>query len=240
MAYDMVAKAVEKILDAVVDRTFVEDVPLPGESELARFLDVSRPTMREAVRNLSMGGVLNVVHGRGTFLLPRFRWRELPYLMYVASHEGRVSEVEVDVLGVEEMLEVGAVRLAARQRTDEDLAEMRRCLEEFDLANRTENVQALVGLDYAFHDAVVATTGNQFVASTLHPLRDVLLGVRFRAFESQEVRQRTSEQHKALLEAIEARDEQRAMALMHEHMEQTRADILGARAREGSELDENL
>ncbi len=240
MAYDMVAKAVEKILDAVVDRTFVEDVPLPGESELARFLDVSRPTMREAVRNLSMGGVLNVVHGRGTFLLPRFRWRELPYLMYVASHEGRVSEVEVDVLGVEEMLEVGAVRLAARQRTDEDLAEMRRCLEEFDLANRTENVQALVGLDYAFHDAVVATTGNQFVASTLHPLRDVLLGVRFRAFESQEVRQRTSEQHKALLEAIEAHDEQRAMALMHEHMAQTRADILGARAREGSELDENL
>lgn len=240
MAHDMVANAVEKILDAVVDKTFVEDVPLPGESELARFLNVSRPTMREAVRNLSMGGVLNVVHGRGTFLLPRFRWRELPYLMYVAAHEGRVSEVEVDVLGVEEMLEVGAVRLAVQQRTEEHLAEMRRCLEEFDLAQKTENVQALVGLDYAFHDAIVATTGNQFVASTLHPLRDALLGARFRAFESPEVRRRTSEQHRALLEAIEARDEQRAVSLMLEHMGTTRAERMSAREREGSELSENL
>ena len=86
----------------------------------------------------------------------------------------------------------------------------------------------------------MATTGNQFVASTLHPLRDALLGARFRAFESPEVRRRTSEQHRALLEAIEARDEQRAVSLMLEHMGTTRADILSAREREGSELSENL
>ena len=96
MANDLVGGAVEAVLDAVVDKTFVEEEPLPAEAELARFLRVSRPTMREAVRNLSMGGVLNVVHGRGTFLLPRFRWRELRYLMYVAAHEGRVLEVELD------------------------------------------------------------------------------------------------------------------------------------------------
>ena len=77
MAVDMVAGAVKKILDAVVGGTFVEEEPLPAEAELARFLNVSRPTMREAVRTLALGGVLNVVHGRGTFLLPRFRWSEL-------------------------------------------------------------------------------------------------------------------------------------------------------------------
>ena len=53
MAVDMVAGAVKKILDAVVDGTFVEEDPLPAEADLARFLDVSRPTMREAVRTLS-------------------------------------------------------------------------------------------------------------------------------------------------------------------------------------------
>lgn len=240
MANDLVAGAVEKVLDAVVEGTFVEEVPLPAEAELARFLNVSRPTMREAVRNLSMGGVLNVVHGRGTFLLPRFRWRELRYLMYVAAHEGRVLEVELDVLGVEEMLEVGAARLAALHRSDDDLAEMRRCMEEYAVAARADDIQAVVGLDYAFHDAILAASGNHFVASAMHPFRDALLGARFRATETDVVRETVMDQHRLLVEALEAQDVERTAELMHEHMAQTRIDIQAARERRGSELSENL
>lgn len=240
MANDLVGGAVEAVLDAVVDKTFVEEEPLPAEAELARFLRVSRPTMREAVRNLSMGGVLNVVHGRGTFLLPRFRWRELRYLMYVAAHEGRVLEVELDLLGVEEMLEVGAVRLAAVEHSEDDIQEMRRCLEEYEIAARADDIQALIGLDHAFHDAILSATGNQFVASTMHPFRDALLGARFRATEAEEVRSTVMAQHRSILEAVEARDSDRAAELMHEHMAQTRMDILAARERRGGELSENL
>ena len=240
MASDMVASAVQKVLDAVVDGVFVEDEPLPAEAELARFLRVSRPTMREAVRNLSMGGVLNVVHGRGTFLLPRFRWRELSYLMYVAAHEGRAVEVELAVLGVEAMLEVGAVRLAAVNRSSEDLVHMRKVLEEYEVASRAEDLQAALGLDYAFHDAILAATGNTFVASAIHPYRDSLLGVRFRSMESPEVRAVMHEQHREILEAIEAGDEDRAAALMHVHMTRVREDVALARERQGDEVSENL
>lgn len=240
MAVDMVAGAVKKILDAVVDGTFVEEETLPAEADLARFLDVSRPTMREAVRTLSLGGVLNVVHGRGTFLLPRFRWSELRYLMYVAAHEGNSVEVEVNVLGVEEMIEVGAIRLATCARTDEDLAEMRRCVEQYVVADRADDVQALVGIDYAFHDVILGASGNQFVSSAVHPYRDVLLGVRFRATESAEVRGRVDSQHREILAAMEKQDEEEAVALMRAHMEQTRADILAARGRRADEVSENL
>ena len=240
MAVDMVAGAVKKILDAVVGGTFVEDDPLPAEADLARFLDVSRPTMREAVRTLSLGGVLNVVHGRGTFLLPRFRWGELRYLMYVSAHEGNAVEVEVKVLGVEEMIEVGAVRLAARNRTEEDLAEMRRCVEQYAVADHADDVQALVGIDYAFHDAILGTTGNQFVSSAVHPYRDALLGARFRATESGEVRSRVDSQHREILAAVEKQDEDLAVSLMQEHMTQTREDILAARERRADEVSENL
>ena len=240
MAVDMVAGAVKKILDAVVDGTFVEEDPLPAEADLARFLDVSRPTMREAVRTLSLGGVLNVVHGRGTFLLPRFRWGELRYLMYVSAHEGNAVEVEVKVLGVEEMIEVGAVRLAVRNRTEEDLAEMRRSVEQYAVADRADDVQALVGLDYAFHDVILRTAGNQFVSSAVHPYRDALLGARFRATESSEVRSRVDAQHREILEAVEKQDEDRAVSLMQAHMAQTREDILAARERRDDEVSENL
>lgn len=238
MAVDMVAGAVKKILDAVVNGTFVEEEPLPAEADLARFLDVSRPTMREAVRTLSLGGVLNVVHGRGTFLLPRFRWSELRYLMYVSAHEG--NAVEVQVLGVEEMIEVGAVRLAVRNRTEEDLAEMRRSVEQYAVADRADDVQALVGLDYAFHDVILRTAGNQFVSSAVHPYRDALLGVRFRATESKAVRSRVDAQHREILAAVENQDEDLAVSLMQAHMAQTREDILAARQRRPDEVSENL
>lgn len=240
MAVDMVAGAVEKILDAIANKTFVEDEPLPAEADLAHFLNVSRPTMREAVRTLALGGVLNVVHGRGTFLLPRFRWRELRYLLYVAAHEGRVFEVEEDVLGVEEMIEVGAAYLAAGSRSEEVLAEMRRCVEEYAVASKADDVQAMVGIDYAFHDAIVAATGNRFVASVVHPFRDALLGARFRATESPDVQARVDAQHREILRAFEERDADAALAIMHEHMAQTRQDILAARERRGEELSENL
>lgn len=47
-------------------------------------------------------------------------------------------------------------------------------------------------------------------------------------------------QHRSILEAVEARDSDRAAELMHEHMAQTRMDILAARERRGGELSENL
>ena len=142
--------------------------------------------------------------------------------------------------GVEEMIEVGAVRLAVRNRTEDDLAEMRRCVEHYAVADRTDDVQALVGIDYAFHDVILRTAGNQFVSSAVHPYRDALLGARFRATESSEVRSRVDAQHREILEAVEKQDEDRAVSLMQAHMAQTREDILAARERRDDEVSENL
>jgi len=141
---------------------------------------------------------------------------------------------------VEEMIEVGAVRLAVRNRTEDDLAEMRRCVEHYAVADRTDDVQALVGIDYAFHDVILRTAGNQFVSSAVHPYRDALLGARFRATESSEVRSRVDAQHREILEAVEKQDEDRAVSLMQAHMAQTREDILAARERRDDEVSENL
>lgn len=240
MAVDMVTTTVTRILNGIVDKRFVEEQPLPPEAELARYLEVSRPTMREAVRALSLGGVLNVVHGRGTFLLPRFRWRELRYLMYVAAHEGRSVEVEVEVLGVGAMLEVGSARLAARYRTPEHLEALRRHVEEYEVAHAAGDVQALVGIDNAFHDTILGATGNTFVSSAVHPYRDALLDVRFRAAEAPAVRERISRQHREILQALESRDEERVVALMQEHMDSTREDILAARPRREDEISQTF
>ena len=78
MGRDRVEKAITQILDSISDGVFKEESPLPAEAELARFLDVSRTTMREAIRSLAVGGVLKVVHGTGTYVQPyrhhRRRW----------------------------------------------------------------------------------------------------------------------------------------------------------------------
>ena len=68
----------------------------------------------------------------------------------------------------------------------------------------------------------------QFVSSAVHPYRDALLGVRFRATESKEVRSRVDAQHREILAAVENQDEDLAVSLMQAHMAQTREDILAA------------
>ena len=57
--------AINTLFESILNGTFEGGKPLPAEVELAAYLEVSRPTMREAVRDLATRGILDVVHGRG-------------------------------------------------------------------------------------------------------------------------------------------------------------------------------
>lgn len=225
MAIDLVLRAVDTVLDGIEDGTFPVGQALPRETELATFLGVSRPTMREAVKILAARGVVRVQHGRGTFVEPQSNWTDLATLVAARSLGHSPRSVGLQLVEVRRMIEVGAAGLAAVHRTDHDIASMRQILDEFDRAHATNDIATAGRCDLEFHDAILGASGNPFVALVLRPIKEELKDSRLQTSADPKIRIRAQRHHRAILTAITSGDAAAAKDAMRAHMTQTREDI---------------
>lgn len=228
---DLVTQAIERILDRIADGRFAEGSTLPGEIELANELQVSRLTMREAVRTLKDRGVLGVQHGRGTWVLPRDQWIELSTLVDMTLRTESTREVGLKLTELRRMVEVGCAGLAAERRTPAHLDAMLMMLDAMDATLEAElSVEDVVAADLGFHDAILAASGNPFLGAVLHPLDAALRESRMVTASSPAVRARAQSHHYAIFEAIQAGDCAAAKDAMRAHMDQTREDLIAVTA----------
>jgi DNA-binding GntR family transcriptional regulator len=215
--------AAQQIADALSDMILRGELA-PGaplrESALASQLGVSRNTVREAVRILEQGGLVQIEIGRGA----------------VAR---RLDQDEIAQLyGVREVLELTALR----ESNGADLAPVRTALAALEQAARKGSEHETVERDHAFHASIVGLLGNgrldRFFADICAELRFCLAVI---SHVDEEVRHPAAlvEQHAAVLRALDEGNRRRAVSLMREHI-RFNAQRVGAvlRTRQaGSTLD---
>lgn len=225
MSIDRVTSALDAILSRIHSGEFPVGKALPPEAELATLLEVSRPTMREAVRSLSTRGVLRVVHGSGTFVNPVPSWTDLPTMIDALNRTESPRHIGLQLIELRRMIEVGACGLAARHRTEADIAELEGHLARYDEAEEAGDIDAVAHADLAFHTAILKASTNPFLPAVLLPLQDALSASRRYTSSDPQIRERASGHHRAILDAIGDGDEASAKDAMRAHMTQTRNDI---------------
>ncbi len=225
MAQDLVAGAVERILEAIASGTFSIGESLPAEVALAQWLDVSRPTMRGAVRTLAERGVLEVRHGLGTFVAEPSQWRDLGTLIWWLSRTISSVELGTYLSQVRRMLEVGAAGLAAQHRSEGDIAAMKGYLAEFSAKAEDGDLESAGIADICFHNQIFQASGNPFLRVIMQPLESALVQSRQETTKFAQVRARATTHHEAILAAIGEGDPEKAKAAMRAHMTQTAEDI---------------
>ncbi|QBJ97025.1 FadR family transcriptional regulator [Rhodococcus sp. ABRD24] len=176
---------------------------LPSETELAAELGVGRSSVREAVRLLARGGLLDVRHGVGTFVAESAGEPLLEQLL-------RRSRV-LEVLEVRRALEMEAARLAAERAGPEELAAVRRQLAERHALHALDP-NAFVTADLDFHHAVVALAGNSVLTALFDSVRPVLHSALVDMVANEPRLPDTSGAHDALIDALEAGDSAAAVA----------------------------
>lgn len=122
----LVDQVIAQLREAIASGEWPVGHRIPPESELVSVLDVGRNTVREAVRALAHGGLLEVRQGDGTYV--RATSELSGALRTLCGPELR------EVLEVRRTLEVESARLAAARRTDDDLAGLRAAQAERDTA----------------------------------------------------------------------------------------------------------
>ncbi|ATL30629.1 FadR/GntR family transcriptional regulator [Streptomyces formicae] len=212
----LVEQAAARLREQITGGHWPVGTKLPGETTLAKELGVGRSTLREALRALSGAGLVRSRQGAGVFVVATEPVADWPTRLRRAA----VS----DVYEVRMLVEVQAAGLAARRRTDEDIAAMRAALDGRRAASEQGDA-AFVDADIALHAAVVAAAHNpvltdlfaEFMPALRQGLIDLLELIDVRTEESNH----GDAAHADLVRAVEARDSEEAARVARAELRET-------------------
>jgi GntR family transcriptional repressor for pyruvate dehydrogenase complex len=206
-------KAISAIKQMVVDGRLKPGDRLPTEKELAETIGVSRNSLREAVKALSVIRVLDVRQGDGTYVTALEPEQLLESLSFVLDLHQDSSHLEI--LELRRLMEPIAVEQATPHLTDEDFAQLDEMLAQL---NADSGIEALVASDIAFHRLINHRCPNAYLSTLLDSLASSTSRARvWRGLTDSEAVERTLSEHSRILEALrEGRaDLARAYATSH-------------------------
>ena len=192
---------------------------LPPERALAELLEVSRPSLREALHILQAQGLVQIKHGQGTFVQEPIVAQELRASMMSTTHGLN------ELFNAREVLEVPASKWAAEKATKEDIRLLRATLNQIDTVTSISPIDfdQLQILDAKFHLTIVEIAGNRFINQTLNVLQDVMKMSMETTLRLPGRSEKSRSEHNAILSAIESGNGEVASKLTMQHISGARA-----------------
>jgi DNA-binding FadR family transcriptional regulator len=197
----LVDQVIEQMRSAITSGEWPVGQRIPPEPELVTALGVGRNTVREAVRALSHAGLLEVRQGDGTFVRATSE---------ISGAVRRMCGTELkEVLQVRRTLEMEGARLAAKHRTDAELARLTELLRKRDAAMEAEQWAEVIEHDTAFHVLLVQCSHNTLLAELYQGLTEA---VKASVAASVDTTQPGQDQvsHTGLLHAVRDGDQEKA------------------------------
>ena len=193
---------------------------LPSHRELAARFGVSLSTVREAMKALSLIGLVEVRPGRGTRVTPE----ALQVLCDMAPTQANLRRPRVaEVYEARAIIEVALTRLAAERATPADLAEIEGALAE--MRATMDDDEAFVRADMRYHLAVARAGKNNVLEQFYYLTRSLLLETIRKAVALPGVKEESVALQAEILNRIKAHDLDGAQVASEHHMSYT-ADLL--------------
>jgi len=211
-------KVASQLKKAISDGIFRAGDRLPSERELAEQMGVSRPSIREAIQQLELQGIVEIVHGGGT-VVKNITEREIqkPMEIFIGDDKQRVLELTE----VRSYMEPLAARQAATNRTEEELERIRYYLEEME--QDFEKGLIRYEIDFQFHTEIAAAAHNMIflhLMSSIYQLINYSIKIhREQMFVSKEAQERVLNHHLRVFKAIQNKDPEAAEAAMKDHLQ---------------------
>jgi GntR family transcriptional regulator, galactonate operon transcriptional repressor len=215
----MASVVVEEIAHRILGGTLQEGAVLPTEPALCEEFGFSRSPVREGLKLLEERGLVRVEQGRGTTVQGRDSWNLLdPAVLRIALIYDHDMVLLDDLIAVRRLLEREMTRAAASRLSEDDLAA---------LAENVQLMSASIGnytrfrsLDLAFHDVIMRSSGSEIgrtIVRTIHMNAGHALPLS--APGARASLEGTIEEHRAIYEALAARNGELAAARTAAHID---------------------
>ena len=216
--YEEVAKQIERL---IVEGGLKPGDKLPPERELAEMFQVSRSSLRDAIRTLELTGLLEPRHGEGTVVC------DLSADLLVnplANMLTRKRELVAELLDVRRMLEPPLAARAAAHASPEEIAYLEDILRR--QKEKVRRGELAIEEDSEFHYSIAMAAKNSVVQKVLDVLMDLLRTSRERSLQVEGRRQRSLAGHRRILKAIRQRDSMAAERAMRRHLKEIEEIVL--------------
>ena len=181
----MVDEIIEALRQDIVMRRLRHGERLPSDKELSDRFGVSQPTVREGIRGLETLGLVEVLHGNGSFVRSQGDFALASALQTLLQLE---SVGVMEVLDLRQVLGRRSIELAAVRATEEDITAIAELCVRFNQSSRSKDVEDVIAVIVSFQRAVSAASHNPLLQS-LEAFLVALLGeVQARSLPGRSVR----------------------------------------------------
>lgn len=213
-------EVVAQLLRMIRERRLVPGDRLPPERQLAQTFQVSRASLRDAIRQLELLGYVDVRQGDGTVVrMPDASTLSQPFQGLL---NGR-PQAATDLIEFRRILEPQVAALAARRCTPAHALQLEEAIA--DQRRRVDAGERLGAQDLEFHQLIATIGGNATVLAVTDTLRSLLQELRAKHLTGDQPRLGL-QQHAEIAGAIQERDAAAAAAAMHAHLDAVEASLL--------------
>ncbi|SOC38202.1 FadR/GntR family transcriptional regulator [Salinicoccus kekensis] len=206
-----------QLVTMIRNQEYIEGEKLPSENDLAKYFNVSRVPVREAISKLVSVGYVESHQGKGSYIKSVAASDEFKEYTY-----GEFTKKELfNLLEMRTLLEVEAAKLSAQRRDEKNLKEIESALLDF---KEITQDQFSIGhkADYNFHKAIVKSTNNDYIIQTFNNLQLVHQNALEFSLKlnigKPRKREEVYKEHEEIYNAILTQDENEAKKRMEIHL----------------------
>ena len=215
------SQKIERTIESAIrEKKLLIGSKLPTEREMCESFGVSRTALREALRRLSARGLISIHKGSGMYV-SEIKIEDAINSLNLYYDLKFDNNLLTQFIEVRRLFEPEIAKLAAKNRTEADIAELENNLSEFASCN-ADNTQMEADLDNKFHLTIVKATTNPIMQITMEPIYSLLPRMRNYIYANIEgEKENTLNSHRDLLSAIREKNEDEAYRIMTLHLIRT-------------------
>ena len=200
--YSLRGKVYDRIREDILNGVYKEHEELK-EATLGKKMDVSRTPVREALRQLELEGLVEIVPNKG------------------ARVTGITKKDIEDIYQIRYLLEGLSARWATEHVTEELIDKMEETLYLTEFHAKNGIFMQVFELDSQFHELLYAASGSKMLNHILSDFHMYVTRMRKSILSSDSRSKNSTEEHRAILEAIKERDPDKAQQCAHDHVKST-------------------
>ena len=200
------------LLQNIMNGTWKKGEKIPSENELKNSLKVSRHTIRSAIANLNMLGILETHRGDGNYVKETGIGLYIDFLVpFLMINKSNISQI----IEFRESIEISATHYAAVRAEENDLKTIREKLLACD-ANQNDTL-SYPTYDLEFHSAIAAASKNDLLIQSLNVIKRYCFDA-ISDYFNEELAKEGADYHHEIYNALEKHDPVAATHFMSEHM----------------------
>jgi len=209
----VVQTIIERITNAIAAGRFKLGEKLPSEFELMQELNVSRNSLREAMKIMSATGIVEIKRGDGTYLTSQFNPNFFDTVIYSLILE---SSSDQEIIELRQTLDEAVLKLAMQKCTEQDIVKLQSYIDGMRKYFSEGNISKAAKLDYEFHLFLTDCCKNIFLARIVKGVYQIFEKSIEKNIRTEELFAKADENHQLIIDCLTKKD----YGLIHQVIEQ--------------------